>query len=54
LDKRSGRILSFRLRPDLLSGFLNVPESGQEKTAHEVLQLPDSAIFTIQETRRTP
>jgi len=46
-DKQSGKVLHFRLRPDFLSRFLDVPEERQKEAAREVLKLPDSAIFTV-------
>jgi formylmethanofuran dehydrogenase subunit E len=48
-DKRSGKILAFRLRPEFLSKYLDTPEDRQPAAAREVLKLPDSAIFTIKE-----
>jgi formylmethanofuran dehydrogenase subunit E len=51
-DKRSGKILSFRLRPEFLSKYLDTPEDRQAEAAREVLRLPDSAIFTIKEAAK--
>jgi formylmethanofuran dehydrogenase subunit E len=48
-DNRSGKILSFRLRPEFLSKYLDTPEARQAAAARDVLKLPDSAIFTIKE-----
>lgn len=51
-DNRSGKILSFRLRPEFLSKYLDTPEDRQAAAARDVLKLPDSAIFTIKETSK--
>jgi formylmethanofuran dehydrogenase subunit E len=48
-DKHSGKVLSFRLRPEFLSKYLDIPEDRQPETAREVLKLPDDAIFMVQQ-----
>jgi len=53
-DKRSGRTLSFRLRPDFLSKYLDLPEDRQAAAARELLKLPDSAIFTMRQIAKQP
>ncbi len=51
-DNRSGKILSFRLRPEFLSKYLDTPEDRQAAAARDVLKLPDGAIFTVKETTK--
>jgi formylmethanofuran dehydrogenase subunit E len=51
-DKRSGKVLSFRLRPEFLSKYLDTPDDRQAAAARDVLKLPDSAIFTVKETAK--
>jgi formylmethanofuran dehydrogenase subunit E len=51
-DSRSGKVLLFRLRPEFLSKYLNIPEDRQAGAARELMSLPDSAIFTIQEATK--
>jgi formylmethanofuran dehydrogenase subunit E len=53
-DNRSGKALSFRLRPEFLSRYLDIPEDRQASAAREVLALPDNAIFTVQEKEKKP
>jgi len=53
-DSHSGKVLSFRLRPEFLSKYLDIPEDRQAAAARDVLNLPDSAIFTIKEAAAKP
>jgi len=48
-NRRSGRSLSFRLQPEFLRTYLDLPPDRQDSAAREVLRLSDHAIFTAKE-----
>jgi formylmethanofuran dehydrogenase subunit E len=50
-DKKTGRTLVFRLAPGFLQKYLDTPREHQASAAREVLTLPDSSIFSIEETK---
>ena len=45
-DKKSGKGLIFRLRPEFLGKYLNMPGDRQPAAGREVATLPDDQIFT--------
>lgn len=53
-DKRSGKVLDFRMQPEFLAKYRDMPRERQASAAREVLKLPDSAIFTVRESEKTP
>ena len=53
-DKRSGKVVSFRLQPAFLSKFLDIQENRQPEAAREVLKLSDDAIFTVRQGTPKP
>jgi hypothetical protein len=46
-------VVSFHLQPGFLTRYLDTPQERQANAAHEVLNPPDNAIFTVQEGQRT-
>ncbi len=50
-DRKSGAVLVFRLRPEFLKKYLNLPYDQQAKAAHDVAALPDDKIFTVEPPR---
>jgi hypothetical protein len=48
-DKHTGKVLYFHLQQEFLSRYLNTPRERQATAAHEALNLPDQAIFTVRE-----
>ena len=45
-DRKSGRALLFRLRPEFLRKYLDTPQNKQAVVGREVANLPDDQIFT--------
>ena len=53
-DKKTGKVLLFHLQPGFLAKYLNTPEDRQPAVAHDVIKLPDDAIFRVEERSRKP
>jgi len=47
-DRKTGRRLSFRLRPEFVRRYLNTPMTEQAKVARQVAELPDDQIFELE------
>jgi formylmethanofuran dehydrogenase subunit E len=47
-DSKSGQALVFRLRPEFLKKYLNLPYDQQAEAAREVAAMPDEKIFTFE------
>lgn len=50
-DRKSGRTLTFTLRPEFVRSILNVPYEKLEKAGERVASMPDDAIFTMTEEK---
>ncbi|HUB77515.1 MAG TPA: formylmethanofuran dehydrogenase subunit E family protein [Bryobacteraceae bacterium] len=53
-DRKTGKVLLFRIQPGFLAKYLDIPEDRQPAAAHEVLKLSDNSIFTVVEQSRKP
>ena len=53
-DRKSGRILTFTLRPELVKAINDVPFENLEAEGRRVAGLPDDQIFAMTETRPDP
>ena len=50
-DRRSGRTLRFRVRPELARSILDVPMDRLESEGMRVMRLDDAAIFAVEEVK---
>ena len=50
-DRKTGKELIFRLRPEFLRTYLNLPHSEQAKEARQVAAMPEERIFTVDKVR---
>ena len=50
-DRKSGRVLTFTLKPDLARSIKDLPYDRLEKEGERVAGLPDEAIFDVVETK---
>jgi hypothetical protein len=47
-DRKSGQVLVFRLKPEFIHRYLNLPYEKLTKAGAEVLSLPDDQIFSFE------
>ena len=50
-DRKSGRRLRFRIKPDFAQTILNLPMNRGEAESIRVLRTPDDAIFSVEEVK---
>lgn len=50
-DRKTGEELVFRLQPEFLRTYLNLPPDQQAKEARRVAVMPDERIFTVEKVR---
>ena len=46
-NRKTGKEVVFRLKPEAISRFLNVPENRLEQAGREVIDLPASSLFSV-------
>lgn len=53
-DRKTGRRLTFTLRPDFIQSIRDVPHDRLEEAGRRVASLPDDAIFRVSESKAEP